>query len=56
MFGRLTLNKDIEHSVSTNVISLTGSQGIWQSSIVLETSDGARACATFIVSNRFLFY
>ena len=50
MFGRLTLNNEVEFSVSTNILALTGSQGIWQSSLVLELPDGKRSCATLIVS------
>lgn len=51
MFGRLTLNKEVEFSASTNILVLTGAQGIWQSSVVLDLPDGRRSCATLIVSN-----
>ncbi|XP_065226507.1 uncharacterized protein Rsod [Planococcus citri] len=50
MFGRLGINRDVEFSVSTNILVLTGSQGIWQSSLVLELPDGKRSCATLVVS------
>lgn len=50
MFGQLTLNKPVEFSASTDILSLTGLQGIWQSSIVLELPDGSRACSTLLVS------
>lgn len=50
MFGRLKLNENVQLSASDNILSLTGSQGIWQSSIVLELPDGRRACSTLKVN------
>lgn len=49
MVGRLKLNENIEFSVANDILSFTGPQGIWQSSVVLELPDGKSACSTLTV-------
>lgn len=55
MFGLLPLNNKTEFSASINILPLTGIQGIWYNSMVIELPDGKVACSTLTVCHFYAY-